>query len=58
MLVLLDVNPVLAGFGQLAAIIICLFALIFIVIAVQGAKKFRRRDSSVSSAICPRPESG
>jgi hypothetical protein len=34
MLVLLDVNPVLAGFGQLAAIIICLFALIFIVIAV------------------------
>ncbi len=34
MLVLLDVNPVLAGFGQLAAIIICLFSVIFIVIAV------------------------
>ncbi len=34
MLVLLDVNPVLAGFGQLAAIIICLYALIFIVIMV------------------------
>jgi hypothetical protein len=34
MLVLLDVNPVLAGFGQLAAIIICLFSVIFIVSAV------------------------
>ncbi len=34
MLVLLDVNPVLAGFGQLAAIIILLFSVIFIVIAV------------------------
>ncbi len=34
MMILLDVNPVLAGFGQLAAIIICLFALIFILIAV------------------------
>jgi hypothetical protein len=32
--ILLDVNPVLAGFGQLAAIIICLFALIYILIAV------------------------
>jgi hypothetical protein len=34
MLVMLDVNPVLAGFGQLAAIIICLFSVIFIVITV------------------------
>ncbi len=34
MLVLLDVNPVLAGFGQLAAIIICLFSVIFILITV------------------------
>src|SRR5690242_16553332 len=34
MVVLLDVNPTLAGFGQLAAIIICLFAFIFILIAV------------------------
>ena len=34
MLVLLDVNPVLAGFGQLAAIVICLFSVIFILITV------------------------
>ena len=34
MLVLLDVNPVLAGFGQTSAIIICLFLLILIIITV------------------------
>jgi hypothetical protein len=32
--VLLDVDPVLAGFGQTAAIIICLLLLVFIIIAV------------------------
>jgi hypothetical protein len=31
---LLDVNPVLAGFGQLAAIIICLFVFIFVLVTV------------------------
>jgi hypothetical protein len=33
-MVLLDVDPVLAGFGQTAAIIICLFLLVFILITV------------------------
>jgi hypothetical protein len=34
MLVLLDTDPVLAGFGQTAAIIICLFLLVFILLTV------------------------
>lgn len=34
MFVLLDVNPVLAGFGQTAAIIICLLLLVFILVTV------------------------
>ncbi len=34
MFVLLAVDPVLAGFGQTSAIIICLFLLVFIIITV------------------------
>lgn len=37
MLTLLDVDPTLAGFGQTAAIIICLFFLVFILVAAAFA---------------------
>jgi hypothetical protein len=37
MFVLLDADPVLAGFGQTAAIIICLFLLVFVLVTVAFA---------------------